>query len=307
MQTVRRYSLLQRGDNVIVAYSGGADSALLLYLFNKNKRILGINLLGLAHVNHGLRGERSQHDEAAAAQTAARYGVEMFLHRAVQQRDEQGNPIGSEAWGRNMRRAFFKELCEQKSAVIATGHNASDVAETVLFRMVRGTGAAGLHGIKPSHECFVRPLIDCSGEEIRRHVAQLGLAVREDESNESNRYARNIIRNEVLTQLRAINPSAERAIIAAATSAGQAHDFLSEHAQRYIAENTPIDLKRFKTLHPALQAEVASLLIKPHCELSREFVNKALDVMHCKTLCLQLKNGAKIARVDGKAVILNVK
>ncbi len=304
LQTVRRRHLLDNNNRVIVAFSGGADSCVLLQLLDKNKRILGAEIIGIAHVDHGLRGDASTHDMQFCKSVAESYNLPFFLKTAKQERDSDGNPIGSEAWGRNIRRSFFEKLHNEHNVLIATGHNAGDVAETVLLRMIRGTASAGMHGIKAKNDYYIRPIIDCSREEIRDYALQSGINYCDDITNDENDYSRNVIRNKVLPILNELNPSCERAIIRAAGSTELAHNLVRSLAEDFLSRFTPPDLKEYDKLHKAVQLEVCAIIISQYREPTNDMVQKARLVLKKRLIGLELKKGVQLKRQDGKAVII---
>ena len=146
MDNCRRQGLFKSGDRVIAACSGGADSMALLLFLLRHRRTLEIEVLA-THVNHGIRGETARRDADFVADFCRRNGVELFLYDAVQEGIEVP-PRPSEDWARGLRYGWFDELAAREEAVIATAHTMSDQAETVLFRMARGTGLHGLTGIQ---------------------------------------------------------------------------------------------------------------------------------------------------------------
>ncbi len=304
LQTVKRRALTANNNRIIVAFSGGADSVVMLHLLLKNKRILDLDIIGIAHLDHGLRGQDSYSDRLFCEKVANENNIEYFLEIAEHTRDEDGNPPGSEAWGRNLRRSFFNKLHKEHNALIATGHNAGDVAETVLLRMIRGTSSAGMHGIKAKNGFYIRPIIDCSREEIRAFADEKSLAYCVDFTNEENDYNRNIIRNRVFPILYDINPSFERSINRAAASIDLTYDLVKSMADEYIHKFPEIELNSYSSLHKAVQLEVAAIYVKPYREPSYDLVQKARLVMLKRLLSLELKKGVVLQRKNGKAVII---
>jgi tRNA(Ile)-lysidine synthetase-like protein len=163
-----RYNMLAPGDRVAAAVSGGADSVCLLSVLCELAGRLGVTVAGVAHLNHKLRGEASEEDERFVAALAARHGVPFY-------REEAAAGIAGGNLEQNARRErlkFFSRLIrEGKADRIATGHTRDDQAETVLFRLLRGSGLAGLAGILPvTQEGLIRPLLDLSRAEVREFL-----------------------------------------------------------------------------------------------------------------------------------------
>lgn len=160
LDNCRRQGLFKSGDRVIAACSGGADSMALLLFLLRHRRTLEIEVLA-THVNHGIRGETARRDADFVADFCRRNGVELFLYDAVQEGIEVP-PRPSEDWARGLRYGWFDELAAREEAVIATAHTMSDQAETVLFRMARGTGSARAdrHPAAPRLLCAALPLPD---------------------------------------------------------------------------------------------------------------------------------------------------
>ena len=210
MDNCRRQGLFKSGDRVIAACSGGADSMALLLFLLRNRRKLAIEVLA-THVNHGIRGETARRDADFVADFCRRNGVELFLYDAVQEGiDVPPNP--SEDWARGLRYGWFDELAAREEAVIATAHTMSDQAETVLFRIARGTGLHGLAGIPSRRGCYVRPCLCLTRADTEAYCAALGQHYVQDETNAEDTYARNRIRHEAVPALQYANPAAERSI-----------------------------------------------------------------------------------------------
>jgi len=186
------------GDRIGVAVSGGADSVVLLHLLNELRSSLHFEL-AVVHVNHRLRGEESDLDEQFVRHLAGRLTLPAFVESATTPALDN-----LEQAARDQRREFFARLRSQGMVSrIALGHTMSDQAETVLFRMIRGTGLTGLAGMLPvSSGGLIRPLLEITRDEVRDYAAQQGLAWREDVSNEQREFRRNFIRLELLPMLR---------------------------------------------------------------------------------------------------------
>ncbi len=183
-----------------VAVSGGADSVYLLHELIAR----GLEVVVL-HVNHRLRGAESDGDERFVRELARSLGVECLVHAG----EVSAGNLEQEA--RRVRYGWFRELVERGVVDrVALGHTRSDQAETVLFRFLRGSGTAGLAGIRPETDLVWRPLLGLTREQVREPLRVRGIAWREDSSNESSAFARNRIRNGLLPELtREWNPRLE--------------------------------------------------------------------------------------------------
>ena len=191
-----------------VAVSGGADSVCLLHVLRELAPRWDLSLEVL-HLNHQLRGSASDGDAEFVANLASEMGLP-FHQRSLAVADIPGN---LEQAARDARREFFREALRSFGLEkVATGHTKSDQAETVLFRLLRGSGNAGLAGVLPvTAEGLVRPLLDIDRSEIEDWLTARGISWRQDASNSDDRFSRNRIRHELLPKLRAEwNPSIDR-------------------------------------------------------------------------------------------------
>ncbi len=194
---IRQQRLLASGDTVVCAVSGGADSVALLFALYLLKDKLHFQLEA-AHFNHRLRGEESDRDEAFVRSLCARY--EIPLHVGVG--NVTAGKKGLEAAARDARYGFLRSL----KGKIATAHTADDNAETVLMRMVRGTGLKGLGGIPPSQDSLIRPMLTITRQEVEAFLEEWCLPHVEDSSNAGDAFLRNRIRHHVMPLLRQENP-----------------------------------------------------------------------------------------------------
>jgi len=201
-QIITRYSMFQRGHRVGVAVSGGADSVCLLHLLRTLEPRWNLRLTVL-HLDHKLRGEESRADAAFVRDLAASFGLPFELGEtdvAARCRDTGEN---LEQAARAARIEFFgRFLAKGALDRVAVGHTRSDQAETVLFRFLRGSGTAGLAGIRPvTEDGIVRPLLAIERTEVEQYLRERGIAWRTDSTNASREFARNRIRHELLPQL----------------------------------------------------------------------------------------------------------
>jgi tRNA(Ile)-lysidine synthase len=214
-EIIPRYSMLTAGERLGVAVSGGADSTVLLHILKR----LGWALVVL-HVNHQLRGAESDADEDFVRELAQ----SLNLPVQVERRTPGSGNLEQEA--RRARREFFlRAMQEHGLRRVALGHTRSDQAETVLFRLLRGTGLAGLAGMLPvTDDGLIRPLLTTSRDEIRRWATAEGIRWREDSSNNDLTFARNRLRQETLPDLAdTYNPNLE-AVLAGTAKLAQAEE-----------------------------------------------------------------------------------
>ena len=194
---LREQEMVQAGDTVICAVSGGADSVALLFAFYLLKDKLDITLEA-AHFNHHLRGEESDRDEAFVRQLCDRYDIPLHLGG----REILPGKKGLEAAARDVRYAFLRSL----HGKIATAHTADDNAETVLMHLIRGTGLKGLGGITPVHGNVIRPMLRTTRQDVEAFLEEWCLSHVEDSSNETDAFLRNRVRHHVMPLLAAENP-----------------------------------------------------------------------------------------------------
>jgi tRNA(Ile)-lysidine synthase len=213
--TIAHYEMVAPGDHVLVALSGGADSVATLAALVRLAPRLAITV-SAAHVHHRLRGAESDRDAAMAGSVAAQLNVSFQLHRLSSALKRGGN---TEERARCARYDALDHAAREVGATkIATGHTRDDQAETVLLRIVRGSGPRGLAGVQPVRDGrIIRPLLDCTRVQVEAFVAAETLRFCEDSSNHDFRFLRNRIRHEVLPLLRDLNPRIDRALADLAT------------------------------------------------------------------------------------------
>ena len=230
---VREHDLLPPGP-LVVAVSGGADSTALLLLLSDLAPQLGLDL-HVAHFDHRLRPREAAKDAQFVADLAQSRGATIRIGRA-------GKPPKSEDEARELRYAFLRRAAgEVGAARIATGHTRDDQAETVLLHATRGSGLAGLAGMRPLRDDIVRPLLAIGRADTEVVCAEAKIEPRKDRSNADPKYARNRIRHKVLPELERINPQARAALARLADAAAQAADATARGAERALDAATSPD------------------------------------------------------------------
>jgi len=260
---IARYGMLEPGERVGVAVSGGADSVFLLHAL----RELGYRL-SVIHIEHGIRGAASVADAEFVAQLASTLGLPFHLHHA----DVPAIEGNLEQAARNVRQAFYAELIASGAVDrVATGHTRTDQAETVLYRILRGSGLTGLSGILPvTDEGLVRPLLEIDRNEIEAWLRERGIAWREDETNQDRAFARNRLRHEVLPLLRdGFNPQLDQALANLATLAHDEEDYWESELARHLPPATS---------HHPLVLPTSQLTAAPPA-LARRLVRRAMEIV----------------------------
>lgn len=195
--------LLQKGDKVVVGLSGGPDSVCLLHMLCSVRDIYNLEIVA-AHINHMLRGKEADEDENYARKISNSLGVEFFCKREDINRYGKEKGLSSETAGREVRYNFFNEVKRNCSfSKIATAHNANDQAETVLMRIMRGTGLEGLGGIPVKRDgIYIRPILFMNRKEVEEYCDEMNLQPRIDESNLERVYSRNKVRLDILPYMK---------------------------------------------------------------------------------------------------------
>ena len=296
LESIRGRNLLQPGDRVIAAVSGGADSMALLRFFLRRGRELGITLEA-AHVNHGLR-DAAEDDELFVMDFCARAGVPLHCHRAAKQEQPR-----SEDWARQLRYGFFQQLADADPAVkIATAHTLTDQAETLLFRLARGTGLAGASGIPPVRGPYIRPFLELPRTATEAYCRATGTPFVLDETNASDEYARNRIRRQVLPQLEQINPEAQRAL---GEYCRRAQGWLQyfrregEHLLQTARCGSGWSTAVLQKADPVLRAEALRCLVEQKTTLRQADLPKLEALIAGQSRAAQLAGGVRIERCAG--------
>ena len=237
-----------RGQRVVCAVSGGADSMALLWGMYLLKDSLELDI-SAAHFNHRLRGEESDRDETFVREFCEGYGI-AFISGSTQ---VVPGAKGLEAAAREARYAFLRSL----PGKIATAHTADDNAETILMHLVRGTGLKGLGGITPVNGELIRPMLRITRCEVLAFLQEYSIPYVEDSSNGGDDFLRNRLRHHVMPLLKQENPSLAQNLTAMALRLRQDEQALAAEAERQYTE----DVDSLRLMEPAIRSRVLNKLL----------------------------------------------
>ncbi len=212
LQKIKAYleenNLAPAGSKIIVAVSGGLDSVVLADIMPK----LGFEI-AIAHCHFGLRGEEANADELFVKKLAKQYNVPFYSEHFSTKVFAEEHGLSIQMAARQLRYAWFEKLRQDLNFdFIATAHHQNDTLETILLNLTRGTGLAGLHGVPPKNGRIIRPLLCLAKDDLYDHLVTEKLIWREDASNETTKYQRNLLRHEVVPVLKKLNPNLEETI-----------------------------------------------------------------------------------------------
>ncbi len=245
---IRSQGMLNPGDNVVCAVSGGADSMALLWAMYLLKDKLNI-CLSAAHFNHGLRGAESDRDEAFVQQFCEDYNIELTVGRGQIVLGRKG----LEAAAREARYAFLRTL----PGKIATAHTADDNAETLLLHLVRGTGLRGLGGITPINGNVIRPMLTVTRADVLAFLQEYSIPYVEDSTNAGDDFLRNRLRHRVMPLLTAENPNLSENLTAMALRLRQDAEALTQMAR----ENKTNSVSALRLMTPAVRSRILADLL----------------------------------------------
>ena len=284
------------GEKLLCAVSGGADSMCLLHLLVSE----GYDVAA-AHFEHGIRGEEALRDAAFVESWCRGHGVPFRLGHADVPAYAAANGLGLEEAGRALRYAFLEQAADELGCgLIVTAHTRDDLAETLLFNLARGSGAAGLRGIPPRRGRIVRPMLGVSRAEIETYLGEKNVPHVEDSTNRSDDYARNLIRHHAVPALRQINPRFDEAAARAASLSARDDEYLCAEAQRFLAahfDGESLPLAPLAALHPAVSSRVVRALLPG---LSLQHTDRVLAFLTGTEYALLELPGAVLRRERGR-------
>ncbi|MCB2189816.1 MAG: tRNA lysidine(34) synthetase TilS [Deltaproteobacteria bacterium] len=278
--------MFEKKDRVVVAVSGGADSVCLLRVLYELRKALGIDLM-VCHFDHGLRPEEDEEETRFVRNLAESFDLPFVTEKASGELRAGGRSL--EETARNLRYVFLEEVMHHYSAQkIAVGHTRDDQAETVLMRLLRGSGTSGLSGIPPVRDgVIVRPLIDLTREEIVEYLSRTGLGYVTDSSNLDTTLLRNDIRLDILPFLKERQPELVKILGRTAEILREEREWLEAEAKEWIClqgqvgpfQEVAIPLNEFNSLCKAKQNHVVREALKISGGSLRRITSENIEAM----------------------------
>lgn len=229
--------MIAENDRVLVGFSGGIDSATLLFVLMEIRERVPFDL-AVAHVNHLLRQEESERDEAFTRETAERCKLPCFVQRADVKGYARSMGLSVQHAGRDIRYRFFNETADHEGYTkVAVAHNLDDQIETFLLRLVKGTGIRGLSSIPPARERIVRPFINTYRSEIESYAAARSIPFVSDSSNDKTVYERNYVRHKIIPLLNELNPAFKDKVVSLLGDLTKINGFFDEKKRTFAAKN----------------------------------------------------------------------
>ncbi len=266
---IERHNMLQAGDRVLVACSGGPDSLALLHLFWRLQSLLSIEVAA-AHLEHGFRGAESKAEALFVADFCCTRKIPCFCESVDMPELLRQQGQSAQDGARQVRYAFLRRVAQQWGAArIATGHQLEDQGETLLLHLLRGAGPKGLAAMREVAGDLIRPLLGIKREAIEAYCSEHGLVPQRDSSNEKTCYQRNWLRLELMPVLRRYNNALPETLHRTARLLGEQQDYLRAQAQEALAE---VAIWKEGTLHLA-----AKELGEKHLALQREIFRLAIE------------------------------
>lgn len=279
-ELVKKFNMLSQNDFVVVGVSGGADSMCLLHYLMSVKDKYNLRLL-VANVEHGIRGQESVDDTNFVKNFCNDNNIEFKLLSINAIELAKDNGMSVEEYSRQARYEFFHSFNPDK---IATAHNLSDNVETILFRLSRGTSIKGMCGIPAVRGNIIRPLLSCSGKEIREYCKESNIPYRVDSTNADTEYSRNRIRQNIVPEFEMLNSSFENVVSRFINSVKEDEECLQEYANICLDEcfkKDALTLEKLRKYPTSIQKRAIIKFYDMYgITLDECHLNDVLDLVH---------------------------
>jgi tRNA(Ile)-lysidine synthase len=309
-KTIKKYAMLSPGELVLAAVSGGADSTALLLCLHRLSDEFSISI-AVAHLNHRIRGAEGDADQEFVRQLSLKLSLPFFPEVIEIKKQAAETKENLEQFARRARYAFLRKTASMLNAQkIAVGHNLNDQAETVLFRLLRGSGIQGLSAIHPIvGGVVIRPLLNCTRAAIIEYLNHKGASYREDSTNKDPGFTRNRIRQELLPFLeKNYNPRLVQTLGRTAGLARGAWSFIESEAKSAFEtihaitdEGISLPVAEIAKFHPELQKQILRCALKSCLgslhNITSQHINSILS------LCGKKQSGTRVALPGGSMAI----
>lgn len=225
-------NLIRPGDRVVIGCSGGPDSMFLTEFFRKYREEWSLELI-IAHVNHGVRGEAAKKDAEFVRDYCLRHSLTYRLYNTNMNQKAAEWQVSPEEAGRRLRYRFFYRLAGEKGKV-AVAHTFDDQAETVLMRLIRGSGPDGTGGMEEKKGQLIRPLLGIRRRELIQALESRGIEYRIDGTNLETEYTRNFIRRKILPLMKELNPNVKSALVRYSELEREDREYFERETEKYI-------------------------------------------------------------------------
>ena len=296
--------MLDKSDTVIVGLSGGADSVCLLNILNKLSKDMDFNLKAV-HVHHGIRGEEADADQSFVSDLCRSMNVPLMIFKRDIPREAEENHETEEECGRRVRYEIFGDLAKEAgNGKIAVAHHMDDQVETILFRMLRGTGIKGISGMRPVNGNIIRPMLCLTREEILAYLQEEGQVFRTDSTNEDISYSRNYIRKKIIPEFKEINDRSIEHIVELGRQADEINSYLEEEADKLL-EEADGNSKQIWAANPVLRSVAIRRFISnagvPLKDVSRQHIAQIEDIISGeKSALVHLPKGYAVRHEAGR-------
>ncbi len=280
VDTSQKFAMFDENDHVLAGVSGGPDSIALLLFLIEIKEKYSLNI-GVAHLNHMLRGKEAERDEEFVRSLAEKFSIPFFVGKKDVAAFAKENRLSIEDSARKVRYSFFKEtLKENQYSKIALGHNSDDNSELILMNILRGSGTKGLTGIPPKREnIIIRPLIEISKNQIVKFLEDKSQDYMIDSSNNENIYLRNSIRNYLIPKIEEnYNPKIKESLIRLSTIVKDEDDWMEKETE--LIFNKALKSSKPESMNPDTIELSINVIQKSHSALKKRIIRKAIKTIN---------------------------
>ena len=294
LKTIEQYKMLPENCTLGIGLSGGADSVCLAHILSENRAFLKIKKIIGIHIHHGIRGDEADRDALFTKKFCEKNNIEFLLYNinVPDEAAETGESI--EECARRLRYLMFeKSECD----VIATAHNLNDNIETFIFNLSRGSSLSGLCGIPYKRDIYIRPLLDCTRNEIEEYIINYNLSFVTDSTNLTDEYARNKIRHNILPVLFELNPSFDKSFTRCMDSLTATKEYICECATEVLNASKKdgyYDCRELRACHRSVENQAISMILSEQGvkNINRNYIDSLSHIVKkggCISFCDNIK------------------